>query len=128
MLEYTIVRLYTREKARYEGKSLSRAVVDYVHSLGTAARCVVLRGVEGLYETGEMMSASIVEGSYDLPIVIDIILPAAEAEAVIARLETMVTDGFVTVSGARVTSYRRPDSIGDPKPLCGVRRKGLRRS
>ena len=109
MTDFKIIRVYTREKARYEGKPLSHAVVAYVHSLKTLARCVVLRGVEGLYETGEMMSASIVEGSYDLPIVIDIVLPASESEAVVARLETMVTDGFVTVSGASVTSYRTPE-------------------
>ncbi len=117
MPDYRIIRLYTREKARFEGKPLSRAVVDYIHSLGTTARCVVMRGVEGLYETGEMMSASIVEGSYDLPLVIDIVLPNAEFEAVIAKLETMVTDGFVTVSGASVTSYRTPEGPLPPHLL-----------
>lgn len=109
MTDFTIIRVYTREKARYEGKPLPHAIVAYIHSLRTQARCVVLRGVEGLYETGEMVSASIVEGSYDLPVIIDIVLPTAEAEAVVAKLETMVTDGCVTLSGATVTSFRTPE-------------------
>ncbi|HUX36585.1 MAG TPA: DUF190 domain-containing protein [Rectinemataceae bacterium] len=108
MTDYRVIRIYTREKARFEGKALGSAIVGYIRSLRIAARCVALRGVEGLYESGESVSGAIVEGSYDLPLVIDIVLPAAEAEAVLARLEVMVTDGFISVSGARVTSFRAP--------------------
>jgi len=108
MTDFRLIRVYTREKARYEGKPLSHAIVAYLHSLRIAARCVVLRGTEGLYETGEAVSGTIVEGSYDLPIVVDIVLPAAEADAVVERLETMVTDGFVALMGAAITSFKAP--------------------
>ena len=108
MTDYQVIRIYTREKARFEGKALGSAIVAYVRSLRIAARCVVLRGVEGLYESGETTNAAIVEGSYDLPLVIDILLPAAEAPAVLARLELMVTDGYITLSGAKVSSFRAP--------------------
>lgn len=108
MTDYKVIRVYIREAARYEGRPLAHAIVSQVHSLGTAARCVVLRGIEGLYENGETVSAAIVEGPADLPLVIDILVPTPEAEDLVARLETMVTDGFVTVSGATVTSFRTP--------------------
>jgi CBS domain-containing protein len=111
MTEYTSIRTYTNEKARFEGKDLASSIVSYVRSLWIAARCVVLRGIEGAYENGEALNGTIVEVSYHMPLVIDVLLPAAESGPVIAVLETMVTDGLVSVSTATVTSFRSPHSL-----------------
>ncbi|HTX74030.1 MAG TPA: DUF190 domain-containing protein, partial [Rectinemataceae bacterium] len=87
MSEYSIVRVYTSEKARYEGNDLAASIVSYIHSLRIGARCVVLRGVEGCYESGETVTARIMDLSYNLPIVVDIVLPKPETERVVERLE-----------------------------------------
>jgi CBS-domain-containing membrane protein/PII-like signaling protein len=106
MTDYSIIKVYTREKARHEGKDMAEAVVAYVRSLRLAARCVVTRGMAGCYENGETASSHLVELSYDFPIVIDIILPATETETVIVALEAMVGDGVVAVVPATVRSFR----------------------
>ena len=117
MTEYTTIRIYTNEKARYEGKNLASSIVSYVRSLRFAARCVVLRGIEGAYEDGEAVNGTTIEVAYHMPLVIDVVLPAAESGPVIAVLETMVTDGLVTVSTATVTSFRGPSSLIPPHLL-----------
>ncbi len=106
MTEYSIIKVYTREKARHEGKDMAEAIVAYVRSLRLAARCVVTRGMAGCYENGETASSHLVELSYDFPIVIDIILPVAETESVVAALDAMVADGVVAVMPADIRSFR----------------------
>lgn len=106
MTEYSIIKVYTREKARHEGKDIAEAVVAYVRSLRLAARCVVMRGMAGCYENGETASSHLVELSYDFPVVIDIILPATETDAVVATLDAMIADGVVAVVPAAVRFYR----------------------
>lgn len=106
MTDYSIIRVYTSEKARYEGKDLAQSIVAYVHSLRLAARCLVLRGIEGCYESGEMAASRIVDISYNLPVVIEILLPAAETERVLQRLDAMVLDGIVALLPATVVSAR----------------------
>lgn len=65
-----------------------------------------MRGMAGCYENGETASSHLVELSYDFPVVIDIILPATETDAVVATIDTMVADGIVAVVPAAVRFYR----------------------
>ena len=111
MNDYSIIRVYTSEKARYEGKDLSLAIESYIRSLKIAARCVILRGTGGCYENGGTASTHIVELSYDLPLIIEIILPQADAIGVIDRLDTMVVDGVVAILPATVSSHRTSASL-----------------
>jgi CBS domain-containing protein len=111
MDEYAIIRVYASEKARYEGKDLSLAIVSYIKSLKIAARCVVLRGVGGCYESGETTTTHIVELSYDLPLIIEIVLPRADAPGVLDRLDAMVVDGIVAAIPATVYSHRTAASL-----------------
>jgi CBS domain-containing protein len=111
MNDYSIIRVYTSEKARYEGKDLSQAIESYVRSLKIAARCAILRSIGGCYENGETASTHIVELSYDLPLIVEIILPQADAKGLLERLDTMVVDGVVAVLPASVTSHRTSASL-----------------
>lgn len=117
MTEYATIKVYTSERARYEGRPLAQAVVAHVRSLHLAARCVVYRGIEGLYESGETATNRLAEVANDLPLVVEILLPAAEADALVSRLETMVTDGMVSVFRAQVSSFRSPSSVIPPHLL-----------
>ncbi|HTX74060.1 MAG TPA: DUF190 domain-containing protein, partial [Rectinemataceae bacterium] len=75
------------------------------------------RGVEGCYESGETVTARIMDLSYNLPIVVDIVLPKPETERVVERLEAMVLDGTVAVLPAEVTSHRSPARLLPPSLL-----------
>jgi len=109
--DYRTIRVYTNERAKYEGKELAPAIVSYVRSLKIAARCVVMRGIEGCYENGEAVTSRLIELSYDMPLIVEILLPVAESATVIQKLESMVTDGIVSVAPVEVTSFRAPSSI-----------------
>ena len=46
-LKYTVIEIFTNEETRYQSRPLHEAVIDYVAGLKIAARCLVLKGVEG---------------------------------------------------------------------------------
>jgi CBS domain-containing protein len=105
-LKFRVIDVYTAEEIRHHGQPLYDALVQYVKSLKIAARCFVARGAAGCYESGEVASRNILTISYNLPVKIEIILPAAEADKVLPAIEDMVTDGIVAVRAMTVTSYR----------------------
>jgi len=117
MTEYTTIRVYTHEKAKYEGQELAPAVVSFIHSLKIAARCAVFRGVEGCYENGSLVTQRIVELSYNMPLIIDILLPTEEVSRVLELLKPMVIDGIVALSKTEVVSFQTPRSILPPHLL-----------
>jgi CBS domain-containing protein len=111
MNDYSIIKVYTSERARYEGRALAQAVQDYIRSLKIASRCVILRGIEGCYENGRTANTAIVDLSYDMPLIIEIILPSADRETVLKRLDAMVLDGIVAVVEASVVSHKTAASL-----------------
>lgn len=117
MTDYSTVHVYTHEKAKYEGQELGPAVVSFIHSLKIAARCVVFRGVEGCYENGSLVTQRIVELSYHMPLVIEILLPSEEVPRVLEKLKPMVSDGIITLSKIEVVSFQAPRSILPPHLL-----------
>jgi len=110
-MNYRLITVYTAEEVRRNGKPLHDAVVDYVKGLKIAARCLVSRGTAGCYETGEVASQSLLAISYNMPVKIEIVLPATECEPVLAVLQDMVTDGIVAVSGLEVRSYKTRQNL-----------------
>jgi len=110
-MKYRLITVYTAEEVRSHGKALHDAVVDYVKSLKIAARCFVSRATAGCYETGEVASQSLLTISYNMPVKIEIILPATEAEAVLVALQDMVTDGIVAVGDLDVRSYKTRQNL-----------------
>ena len=105
-MNYCRITIYTAEEARSHGRALHEAVVDHVKNLKIAARCFVSRAVAGCYETGEVASQSLLTISYNMPVKIDIVLPAAEAESVLADLEALVPDGVMAVEDLDVRAYK----------------------
>ena len=105
-MNYRMITIYTAEEVRSHGKPLHEAVTDYVKNLKIAARCVVFRATAGCYETGEIASQNLLTISYNMPVKIEIILPATEAESVLKALEDLVTDGVVAVGDLDVRSYK----------------------
>ena len=106
MQHYKIIEIFSSEAVRWQGNTLSDAVVQFVHDLKIAARCMVTRGVEGSYESGEMATGRLEVLSYNMPVRITIIVPAFESERVLPRIEAMVSDGIVAVHDLDVISHK----------------------
>ncbi len=106
MQPYNIIDIFTSEEARWQGQLLSQAVGEYIHDLKIPARLLVVRGVAGVYESGEISTPGLEVLGYNMPVWIRIILPAAEADRVAATLAKMVTDGIVARQDLQVVSHR----------------------
>lgn len=105
-MDYRIINVYTSEDARSHGRPVWEAVVEQVRKARCAARCIVLKGVAGLYESGEQASSRLEVLSYNMPVKVEIILPAGECEALVERLSATVTDGIVVSGPCEVVFHR----------------------
>jgi CBS domain-containing protein len=110
-LAYSIIEIYTAERARYQGRPVWEAAVDHVLKAGTAARCLVFKGVAGGYEDGEPVGGHLEVLSYDLPVKVEIVVPSAECGRLLRALETVVTDGILTVRQADVRVHHIKDRL-----------------
>lgn len=106
MLSYKLIEIFTDEEARWQGEPLPNAVIQLVRDLQIAARCLVTKGTAGLYESGEIATGRIEVLSYNMPVLIRIIVPAFEADQVLAKLAQMVTNGIVAVQDLKVVSHK----------------------
>ena len=111
MLNYKAIEIFTSEEARYRKKPVADAIMQYIKELKIAARCIVTRGVAGCYESGELATGRIEILSFNMPIRIYIVVPAAEIERVLDGLNGMVTDGIVALHDLNVLSHRTRKSF-----------------
>ncbi len=106
MLNYKAIEIFTSEKARYRGKPLTDAIIQYLHNLKIAVRCIVTRGTAGCYESGELVTGRLEILSLNMPVRIYIVIPAAETERVLDGMNGMVNDGIVALHDLNVLSHR----------------------
>lgn len=106
MLQYKAIEIFTSEEARHKRKPLVDAVLQYVRDLRIAARCIVTRGIAGCYESGEITTSRLEVLSYNMPLRIYILAPAAQTQQVLQGLEPMVSDGIIVLHDLRVLNYR----------------------
>jgi CBS domain-containing protein len=106
MLQYKVIEIFTSEGERREGRPLYSAVVECVRDLRIAARCMVTRGIEGCYETGEIATARLEIASYHMPVRITIIVPAVDSEIVLAKVRDMVTEGIIATRDVEVVAHK----------------------
>jgi CBS domain-containing protein len=105
-VNYKLITIFSSEDCHWNGKPLYEAVVKYIKDLKTAARCIVWRGMAGCYESGEAATQKLLELSYNMPLKIEVLIPEAEADSVLAAFEAMVTDGVVTIGDLKVCSFK----------------------
>jgi CBS domain-containing protein len=111
MLHYKSIEIFTSEAARCHKTPLVDAVIQHVRELKIAARCIVTRGIAGCYESGEVATTRVEVLSFNQPVRIYIVVPAAEADRVLDGLNGMVGEGIIALSDLNVVSYRAPNTF-----------------
>jgi CBS domain-containing protein len=106
MLDYTLIEIFTTEETRYRDQPVADAVIDYLRSLKIAARCLVSRAIAGCDESGEVATGRLEILSYNLPLRLTVIVPAAASGQVLARLDQLVADGIIATHDLKVVSYK----------------------
>jgi hypothetical protein len=103
--EGKLLRIFIGESDKHGRKPLYQAIVEMLREEGMAG-ATVLRGIEGFGATSHLHTARILRLSEDLPIVIEVADTAERIEAIMPRIDEMVTEGMVTLEQVEVVSYR----------------------
>ncbi len=105
-LRYSEINIFTSEEVLFHGAPLYEEVVRYIHELKIAARCMVTRCIGGCYENGEMATQAVMAASFNMPVMIKIIVPSAQADTILQTLEQMVDEGIVAVQEVNIHSHK----------------------
>jgi|GEM_PF-240204 len=100
MVEATIVRVYLGE-SDHGLKPLLRCLHDELHVCGAT----VTRGVAGFGASGVVHSASLIDLSNDLPLVLEFFDRPERAQAAIERIKTFVKPGHLVSWRVEVDSH-----------------------
>lgn len=105
-MEYNIITIYTSEEARWKGKPVSEAILNHLHQIKLAARCIVTRGIAGCYEDGQMATMKLEILSFKMPLKIEIIIPVQDMQGVLPGIQEMLMDGIVSIRDLNVLSHK----------------------
>lgn len=103
--ECQLLRIFTGESDRFEGRPLHEAIVERARQRGMAG-ATVLRGVLGFGAHSRIHTAKILRLSEDLPVVIEIVDKPERIGDFLPELDTMIGDGLVTLEKVQVVVYR----------------------
>jgi uncharacterized protein len=103
--EQFLVRIFLGESDQYHHIPLSRALLERLRREGYAG-ATVMHGIAGFGASSVIHTASLVELSTDLPVLIEVVDDEAHVERLLPILDEMVTGGaLVTVERVRVVRY-----------------------
>jgi PII-like signaling protein len=103
--QQTLVRIFIGDADRWHHQSLYRALLDRLRREGFAG-ATVMHGVAGFGARSVVHTASIVDLSGDLPVLIEVVDDDEHIEKLVPILDEMLTEGaLVTMEKIRVLKY-----------------------
>jgi len=103
--EQCLVRIYLGESDKWHHQPLHRALLERLRKEGFAG-ATVLHGVAGFGAASVIHTASIVELSGDLPVLIEVVDDQAHVDQLLPILDEMLTQGaLVTIEKVHVHRY-----------------------
>lgn len=102
--EAILLRIHIGEADRWEGKPLYKKLVEVLRE-NHIAGATVLRGILGFGKSTIIHSASILDLSEDLPIVIEVVDTEEKIQKIIPIIEKYVKNGLITMEKVKVIKY-----------------------
>ena len=102
--ENLLMRIFIAEGDRYEHRPLYEALVEMLRKEGFAG-ATVLRGVCGFGANSVYHSQKLLDLSADLPMIIEAVESEEKVNAVMPRIDTMMSGGMITLEKVRVIRY-----------------------
>jgi PII-like signaling protein len=103
--EQFLVRIFLGESDKWHHTPLARAILERLRKEGFAGATVV-HGVAGFGASSVIHTASLVELSTDLPVVIEVVDDQSHVDRLLPILDEMISGGaLVTVERVRVLRY-----------------------
>jgi hypothetical protein len=100
-----LVRIFIGEADKHDGMPLYEWIVREARKRGLSG-ATVFRGLAGFGANSRVHTTNILRLSLDLPIVIEIVDKPEQIEAFLPVLDTVVTEGLVTIEKATIKIYR----------------------
>jgi PII-like signaling protein len=104
-----LLRVFVGESDKHGHIPLYEAIVQRARKAGLAG-ATVLRGLMGFGRHSIVHTSKILRLSEDLPMVVEIVDSLQKIEAFLPTLDTMISDGLVTLEKVRVIHYRSPEA------------------
>ncbi|SEP00659.1 DUF190 domain-containing protein [Propionispora vibrioides] len=98
------LRIYIGESDHWKRRSLYQAIVEKAKELDMAG-ATVFRGIVGYGANSRIHTASIVDLSSDLPILVEIIDSEEYVAKLLPFLDDMLEEGMVTIDDIEVIKY-----------------------
>lgn len=103
--EQTLVRIFIGEGDKWQKKPLARALLERLRAEGFAGATVV-HGVAGFGANSVIHTASLVDLSADLPVLIEVVDDSEHVDRLLPILDEMLAGGaLVTLEKVRVLRY-----------------------
>ncbi len=103
-----LLRIFIGESDNYKGKALYEQIVLKARELNLAG-ATVIRGIMGFGADSRVHSAKLLQLSEDLPVIIEIVDVEEKLNTIIPFLDSVVTEGLITLERVRVIKYRHSD-------------------
>lgn len=103
--ENLLMRIFIAEGDRYEHRPLYEALVEMLRKEGFAG-ATVLRGVSGFGAHSVYHSQKLLDLSADLPMIIEAVESEDKINAVMPRIDQMMSGGMITMEKVKVIRYR----------------------
>jgi hypothetical protein len=100
----TLLRIFISEQDKYHHKLLYLKILELLRQEKIAG-ATVLRGIAGFGAKSHIHSASILDISNNLPLVIEAVDTESSIQQVLPKLDEMITDGLVTLEKIEVIRY-----------------------
>src|ERR1700677_164663 len=99
-----LLRIFIGESDRWHHQPLYEAIVLKARELGLAG-ATVLRGPMGFGAKSHLHTSKILRLSMDLPMIIEIVDSEEQIKKLLPLLDTMVTEGLITLENVQVIKY-----------------------
>ena len=111
--ERTLMRIFIGESDKYGHLPLYEALVELFRKEGLAG-ATVLRGVAGFGAHSVYHTDKLLRLSMDLPIVVEVVDDQTRIDAVMPKVDAMMSGGMITLEKAKVIRYSHHPEKGEP--------------
>ncbi len=89
-MKVTVARIYVTE-----GKHIHEKIFQYLHDEHKVQGVTVYRGITGFGKSGETHSSTLLDVSFDLPVIVEFFDTEEKVQSALASISDLVTPGHV---------------------------------
>lgn len=119
--EQKLLRIFIGELDKWNGRPLYEAIIEETRALRMAG-ATAIRGFVGFGAKAHIHTAKLLELSFDLPVIVEIVDTEANINKLLPKLDEMVKEGLVTLEKVHVIIYRGDSGRGRSKPESPLKR------